>query len=211
MSEENSQKGSLIKRFLVLGILILVLDNPLYMFGMLIASYSGDLFSLTIPLLAFFMSSRLSEIVLSNVQLTLQLYSYALICYGLISALFSGPVKRNSTISHSLPASWIIFILALLDLSTHPSAKLITAPNELTGSIIRALSNASLSQYINIGAKLSNVTLECIIYTLLVLLISLVKNTDTWQRIELHREVGIVLLLDGILKIACGALLLKLS
>lgn len=211
MSEENSQKGSLIKRFLVLGILILVLDNPLYMFGMLIASYSGDLFSLTIPLLAFFMSSRLSEVVLSNVQLTLQLYSYALICYGLISALFSGPVKRNSTISHSLPASWIIFILALLDLSTHPSAKLITAPNELTGSIIRALSNASLSQYINIGAKLSNVTLECIIYTLLVLLISLVKNTDTWQRIELHREVGIVLLLDGILKIACGALLLKLS
>lgn len=211
MPEENSQKGSLIKRFLVLGILILVLDNPLYMFGMLIASYSGDLFSLTIPLLAFFMSSRLSEIILSNVQLTLQLYSYALICYGLISALFSEPVKRNSTISHSLPASWIIFILALLDLSTHPSAKLITAPNELAGSIIRALSNASLSQYINIGVDLPNATLECILYTLLVLLVSLVKNTDTWQRMELHREVGIVLLLDGILKIACGALLLKLS
>lgn len=211
MSEENSKKGSLIKRFLVLGILILVLDNPLYMFGMLIASYSGDLFSLTIPLLAFFMSNRLSEIVLSNVQFTLQIYAYALICYGLLSVLFSGPVKRNPPIARGLPASWIIFILALLDLSTHPSAKLITAPNELTASIIRAFSNASLSQYINIGAKLSNVTLECIIYTLLVLLISLVKNTDTWQRVELHREVGIVLLLDGILKIACGALLLKLS
>lgn len=189
---------------------LLILDNSLFMLGILYANYVTEKYETNYlkPLLAFILALTLINIVPVK-YINFTNYSLGLIIQGIISLSIIKKIKQNNEGFYK--NTWVyVLLINISDLSLKTGFQnILTSSNQLISSIIESLSYSLLENpFIHFPNIYLQILTISIIYYLLIKLITKIKNLEFMIQNRLNKEIILVLLLDGILRFFTGLFLL---
>lgn len=189
---------------------LLILDNSLFMLGILYANYVTEKYETNYlkPLLAFILALTLINIVPVK-YINFTNYSLGLVIQGIISLSIIKKIKQNNEGFYK--NTWVyVLLINISDLSLKTGFQnILTSSNQLISSIIESLSYSLLENpFIHFPNIYLQILTISIIYYLLIKLITKIKNLEFMIQNRLNKEIILVLLLDGILRFFTGLFLL---
>lgn len=199
-------KTILPKAFIVI-LFLLILDNWVYMFGVLAVYMNADKLKLVSTLFCFILAVNILHLD-TDALCTVTIYSYTLLMQGTVSILASLPVKENNAQFCNKYGRFIVVILNILNVSAHPSFELMLSEvdNPIMQSLMKAFSYSLVSKpFVSISELQYTVLITSILYIAILFVFKWLKDKEEWKDLEVHKEIALVLFLDGLLRFVIGA------
>lgn len=176
------------------------------MFGIILASSDKEPFTRVLYPIFGFIAYKLL-FYSTTVPISISAYDYALAARGLSGILLFLPIRNENNAVCFRYSPLLVVFLNMLDLSSHPSFNTVLSSidNDMHRSIMESLSYSLFSNpLLGEHALAHDLIITTVVYFILIAIVHLIKRSEIWCQIKIHREVSLVMLLDGILRAGLG-------